>query len=100
MKVYLDDEREAPEGWQLVKSANNAIELLKQEIVTEISLDHGLGNDNQGTGYDVILWIEMAIVEKGFKPPKIYIHSANSSARIKMELGIKKIMQFKSDKSN
>ncbi|HHQ4547340.1 MULTISPECIES: cyclic-phosphate processing receiver domain-containing protein [Aeromonas] len=30
---------------------------LETETVTEISLDHDLGDDDRGTGYDVILWI-------------------------------------------
>ncbi|WP_439037769.1 cyclic-phosphate processing receiver domain-containing protein [Agarivorans sp. QJM3NY_25] len=32
--------------------------MLKTGEVTEISLDHDLGNDDHGTGYDVVLWIE------------------------------------------
>ena len=94
MKVYLDDEREAPPGWHLVITANEAIELLKNRNITEISLDHDLGDDSRGTGYDVILWIENAVVEGGFTPPKISVHSANVSARTKMELGVKKIIQL------
>ncbi len=54
-------------------------------------MDHDLGDDERGTGYDVVLWIEEAVVTKGFKPPLIRVHSANSSAREKMELGIKSI---------
>ena len=63
MKVYLDDQRGAPEGWKLVRSAKEAIGYLKSGKVTEISLDHDLGDDDSGTGYDVIKWIEQAVVE-------------------------------------
>ncbi len=56
-----------------------------------ISLDHDLGDDERGTGYDVILWIEEAVATKGFTPPEIKVHSANSSARIRMEAGIRTI---------
>ncbi len=94
MKLYLDDEREAPPGWHLVKTSDEAIEFLKGGSVTEISLDHDLGDDESGTGYDVILWIEKTVVEEGFIPQKIHIHTANSSARVKMELGVKKIIQL------
>ena len=72
MKIYLDDEREAPPGWHLVKTSDEAIELLNGGSVTEISLDHDLGDDRAGTGYDVILWIEKAVIEEGFIPPKIH----------------------------
>ena len=91
MKVYLDDERSTPEGWVRVYWPEEAIELLQTGQVVEISLDHDLGDDERGTGYDVVLWIEEAVIIKGFKPPKIKVHSANSSAREKMELGIKSI---------
>lgn len=91
MKVYLDDERDTPEGWVRVFWPEEAIELLETGKVTEISLDHDLGDDDHGTGYDVVLWIEEAVFTRGFKAPKMKVHSANSSAREKMELGIKNI---------
>ncbi len=88
MRVYLDDEREAPEGWHQVRWPDEAIALLKQGGVTEISLDHDLGDDERGTGYDVVLWIEEAVATQGFRPPNMSVHSANTSARTKMEAGI------------
>ena len=91
VKVYLDDERETPKGWARVYWPDEAIRLLETESVVEISLDHDLGDDERGTGYDVILWIEEAVVTRGFQPPKIKVHSANSSAREKMERGIASI---------
>lgn len=91
MKIFLDDERQTPEGWKRVYWPEEAIELLKTNKVTEISLDHDLGDDERGTGYDVIRWIEMAVALDEFKPPVIKVHSANTSARQKMELGIKSI---------
>jgi len=91
MKVYLDDERDTPEGWRRVYWPDEAIELLKTGEVEEISLDHDLGDDERGTGYDVVLWIEEAVFTTDFVPPKIRVHSANSSARDKMERGIRAI---------
>lgn len=93
MNIYLDDEREAPNGWLRVYWPEEVIALLKTGEVEEISLDHDLGDDERGTGNDVILWIEEAVITRGFKAPKISIHSANSSAREKMELGIKSIIK-------
>jgi hypothetical protein len=94
VKVYLDDERTAPEGWRQVRWPEEAIELLKLGQVTHLSLDHDLGDDQHGTGYDVILWLEEAVATQGFQPPKIIVHSANSSAREKMEAGIRSIERF------
>lgn len=59
--------------------------------VTEISLDHDLGDDERGTGYDVLTWIEEQMVLAKFAPPLMKVHSANSSARRKMELAISAI---------
>ena len=87
MKLYLDDEREAPEGWVRVRWPEEAIELLKTGHVTEVSLDHDLGDDEHGSGYDVVLWIEEAVARGGFVPPRIEVHSANPPARAKMDAG-------------
>ena len=46
MRVYWPDE---------------AIALLESGAVEELSLDHDLGDDERGTGYDVVLWIEEAV---------------------------------------
>lgn len=79
------------EGWVRTYWPDEVINLLQTERVDEISLDHDLGDDERGTGYDVILWIEEAVITQGFSSPKIHVHSANSSARHKMELGISSI---------
>ncbi len=98
MKVYLDDLRPTPEGWVHAYWPEDAIELLKSSKVEIISLDHDLGDDDHGTGYDVILWIEEAVATTDFIAPEILVHSANSSAREKMLAGIesiKKILKIK-----
>ena len=97
MKVFLDDARETPSGWVRVFWPEEAIALLGTGQVTEISLDHDLGDDLRGTGYDVILWIEEAVMTQNFLPPKITVHSSNASARHKMELGIESIRRYSLD---
>jgi hypothetical protein len=109
MKVYLDDERTAPEGWVQVKTPAQAIALLETGEVSHLSLDHDLGDDEGiGTGYDVVLWMEervygdihypmapalRAILYGNFRVPEnITVHTANVSARVKMEQGIKKLL--------
>ena len=94
MKLYLDDEREAPEGWVRVRRPGEAIRLLKAGGVSELSLDHDLGNERRGTGYDVVLWIEKAVATSGFVPPMMTVHSSNASARAKMEAGLERIRRF------
>ena len=91
MRVFLDDRRPAPEGWRLVLWPDEVINLLKSGVVEELSLDHDLGDDARGTGYDVLKWIEEAVATRGFVPPPIKIHSANVSARVRMELALASI---------
>ncbi len=93
MRVYLDDERATPDGWVRTFWPDEVIALLETGQVLELSLDHDLGDDERGTGYDVVLWIEEAVALNGFVPPKIAVHSANSSARDKMLAGIRSIEQ-------
>ena len=94
VKVYLDDERPAPEGWVRVKTPEQCIALLETGMVSHLSLDHDLGDDeNVGTGYDVVLWMEEQFFLNHYLPPEnITVHSANVSARVKMEQGIKKLL--------
>ena len=70
LKIYLDDERATPEGWVRVFWPDEAIRLLESSPVEEISLDHDLGDDERGTGYDVVLWIEEAVATRNFVPPR------------------------------
>ncbi|HRE84538.1 MAG TPA: hypothetical protein PLN52_26090 [Opitutaceae bacterium] len=99
MKVYLDDVRSAPDGWHRVYWPDEAVALLKRGAVTEISLDHDLGDDSRGTGYDVIAWIEEAVVTQGFQPPAIIIHSANPVGRERMQRGIAAIKRAKENQA-
>ena len=95
MKLYLDDERPAPKGWHRAYTAGEAITLLEKGQVTYLSLDHDLGPEESGTGYDVCKWLEKKVYEKSwdfenpFTPPVIFIHSANPVGRANMEDSIK-----------
>lgn len=98
MKIYLDDIREAPEGWVRTYTPAQTIELLKDtaNMVSHLSLDHDLGDDaNIGTGYDVLLWIERAIGATPrvlhYIPENITVHSANPVGRDRMMRAIESI---------
>jgi hypothetical protein len=93
MKVYLDDVRETPDGWVRCFWPNEVIDLLKEGVVTHVSLDHDLGDDSRGNGYDVLLWIEEQVFCHGFIPPRIRIHSANVSAVHKMKMAAQTIYE-------
>jgi hypothetical protein len=99
MKVYLDDMRPTPAGWVGVRWPEEAIKLLETGEVTELSLDHDLGDDERGTGYTVILWLEEAVALRRFVPPEITIHTANASARQRMLLGVQSIQRLVAERS-
>lgn len=97
MKVYLDDERVAPEGWTQCRTPSKAIALLQTGQVDELSLDHDLGllgADREETGYDVLLWVEQQVVSTGFVPPVMHVHSANPVARRRMLQAIESIQRL------
>jgi hypothetical protein len=88
MKIYLDDERAAPEGWTQARWPQDVVKLMHEFDVTHLSLDHDLGDDAHGTGYDVLLWIESRVSFTGFKIPEITIHTSNPAARLRMEAAV------------
>ena len=94
IQLWLDDERVAPPGWQRVYWPSEAIALLEAGNVAVVSLDHDLGDDAKGTGYDVIAWIEHAVVTRAFKPPRLLVHTANPAARVRMLAGIDALMRI------
>lgn len=95
MKLYLDDERQMPFGFDIhVKSSDEAVALLATNAVTCISLDHDLGDIGNGTGYDVACFIERSAYEGTLKQLEVTIHSANPIGRARMEQAIAKARQY------
>ncbi|MEQ0723455.1 cyclic-phosphate processing receiver domain-containing protein [Stutzerimonas stutzeri] len=94
MKIYLDYTRTTPEGWVRAFWPDEVIRLLEHEDVEVVSLDHDLGDDERGTGYDVIVWIEEAIVTRNYRSPQLVIHSANPAAALRMQNGIESIRRL------
>lgn len=99
-KIWLDDERPAPEGWIRCRWPEEVIELLKAggpggDDETVLSLDHDLGESGAmaRTGYDVLLWIEQRVAESDvWTPPGlIQIHSQNMPARKRMLAAVSQI---------
>lgn len=79
MKIFLDDERKAPNtSWLVVRTAAEAIELLRLHAatITHISFDHDLG-DGVPTGYDVVCELERLHHEGLISNIWTTVHSAN-----------------------
>lgn len=90
MKIWLDDIRIAPPNWVHCCWPDEVIRLFETENVTEISLDHDLG-DSSITGYTVLLWLEEEVFNSRIIPPLMHVHSANPVAKIKMLSAIDRI---------
>jgi hypothetical protein len=78
MKLYVDDLRPCPEGWETVGTYEDAVAFLFLHPVEELSLDHDLGHD--GTGYDIVKWM----FEANIWPKKLRLHTANPVGRKNM----------------
>lgn len=92
-RLWLDDVRPAPEGWEHVKTAEEAIARFATGEVVAASLDHDLGPSDAGTGYDVLCWIERAMAEHAWYGPlpRLHVHSANPVGRARMVKAVGKI---------
>ena len=82
MKIWLDDERPMPDGFDVhARTFDEAISFIENNDVELISFDHDLGAEENGTGYDVANWIE-AEAYLGMLPKIEWrIHSGNPVGR-------------------
>ena len=94
MNLWVDDIRRPPghrsESFTWVKSYGEAIGYLETGLVETISLDHDLGLCK--TGYDVVCWIERAVVNGDIECPLISCHSMNPVGRQKIQIVIDRLM--------
>ncbi len=80
VRLYVDDIRnpgpELGDGWDtdwtVARTSREAIAILEQGNVVELTLDHDLGGND--TGYKVICWIEEHNV---WPADGVFCHSAN-----------------------
>lgn len=82
MKIYLDDERTTPEGYERTFTVEQTIELIKANDgnVEAVSLDNDLGTGFR-EGYEVMKWIEEQAYHNTLQPiPHLLIHSGNNVA--------------------
>lgn len=98
IKVFLDDVRDAPDGWIQAYTAQETIMYLQNYNVTHLSLDHDLGDEICGTGYDILAWLEKEVHEgrRGYIP-EITIHSANPPAAARMLKAVQSMKRYLSN---
>lgn len=82
MRVWLDDERPMPEGFDLwVKNAYYLLPLIRQNEVSFISFDHDLGGGENNTGYAVASQIDKWAHDGILNPIAWECHSMNPAGR-------------------
>jgi len=85
VRLFVDDFYDAPEGWTVARTSEEAIALLNKGNVVECTLDHDLGDDD--TGYRVVCWME----EHDIWPVDgVRCHSSNGPGIQRIELALKR----------
>lgn len=81
-RLYVDDERETPEGWDRAYNVWEALFKLELLEYVEVSLDHDLasflGPYKELTGLDIVHWLVQRKQDGKYIPPVVKVHSANS----------------------
>ena len=75
-KLYLDDLRVTPEGFDRVYNYADFVEYITQNGLPDfISFDHDLGEDE--SGYDCAKYLVEYCIEHNLQLPKFSVHSQN-----------------------
>src|SRR5690242_497798 len=103
MRLYVDDLRKCPEGWELARTNTEAIRILSTGFVEEISIDHDICVPNvefvsegvkkrlqigQETFQPVVYYL--IAMNPNLRPAKVNMHTANTDAGVKMVQMLKK----------
>ena len=107
-KLWIDDVRPTPEGWDRAYTGEQAIDMLATRMYDCVSFDHDLGTcaacelDNNNdcrhvkNGYDVACWLEeqVATDDEFPVPHEMFVHSDNGPGRIKISQAIASIIRI------
>jgi len=101
LKIYLDDERDAPDGdgWIRFYTAGEVISYLQSKVhwdsVEVISLDYYLGGREFGTGYDVMKYIEeLVFCDIVTEIPIILFHTSSPDGQRLMEMSLNSMWRY------
>lgn len=87
MKLFVDDIRACPDGWQVARNVSSAIAWLARGVVDEVSLDHDIQCKHPGCYTDCELENFCAVAEFiALMPvkPVVRIHTGNVVAGRRM----------------
>ena len=99
LKLFLDDERPAPQGdWAIVRSYDQAVEWIKENGCPRlISFDHDLGGEQTGLDFAKYL-VEKDLDTQGRFIPSTFafkVHSANIIGGENIELFFRSYLKLK-----
>ncbi|MCK9596227.1 hypothetical protein M0R19_03530 [Candidatus Pacearchaeota archaeon] len=94
MKIFLDDIRNPPDSsWTIARSVKEAIDLMDNNNISEISFDHDLGM-NEKTGYDLAKEIEYRAFYGKILRFKWNVHSMNPVGKKAIEKAMESAEHF------
>lgn len=93
-KLYVDDLRPCPEGWDVARRFHDAIVMMEATDYDEVSLDHDIDSFyglKELTGRDVLNWMIVRKVDGVYPSPTIVrVHSANPVGSATMRADIQR----------
>lgn len=93
--LWLDDERPMPKEFHLhARTSVEAIEAIKNGGIGVVSLDHDLGDESNGTGYEVAKFIEEGAFLGTLPPMEVRVHSANPVGASRMRMCIENANRY------
>lgn len=88
-KLYVDDLRDVPEGWDCARNFHEAIVMLEKIEYDVVSLDHDIASfygNKEMTGRDILNWlIDRKVNNGGHVPVTVLVHSVNPVGCATME---------------
>jgi len=77
LKLFVDDVRTAPAGWETARTVPEAIAILEKEAVEEVSLDFMIGDRFSDNFTPVAHFIVTLPEEK--RPRRVLVHTSSAS---------------------
>lgn len=93
-KLYVDDLRECPQGWDVARNFHTAIVMLEMTEYDIVSLDHDIASfygNKEMTGRDILNWLIARKMDGHYTPNCVKVHSANPVGCETMEIDIKRV---------
>ena len=93
--LWVDDIRDAPPGWDLARTYNEAIIMLESKHYKTVSLDYYLSDETDSeafNGHDILLWLKERMDNGEDIPDRIFAHSSSMRAREMMYSFIRDVL--------